>query len=251
MRSPSLAPSLEVEYFGHAAFRFTTRRGSRLLIDPFGDPFEHRPAPSFGTPAGRPWFRRQFPRVEADLVLVTHPHFDHDAVHRVPGHPTVVRRPWQVSGIDFVVKGYLGEHAGPYGSEFGKHNVIYVIEAEGLRICHVGDNQASLPEAVLALKGDIDILMVPVDDGCHLLTFEEVDRLIDSLSPRVVVPIHYYVDSTTHPASTLGPIDIWLNTAGTVQRWQAAAHQLGAETLPDSREVWVFEPSIEAYPTIE
>ena len=32
--------------------------------------------------------------------------------------------------------------------------------------------------------GTVDVLLLTVDDGCHLLTFEDVDRLIGTLSPR-------------------------------------------------------------------
>lgn len=250
-RSPT-TPSqdgLRLEYLGHAAFRWTTQSGARILIDPFGDPYEPRPAPSYGTPSGSRWFLHPFPAVEADVLLVTHPHFDHDAVHRVAGTPSIIRGPMSLTGPDYSVTGYLGQHAGPYGQEFGKRNIVYVIDAGGIRLCHVGDNQAELPAEVLVHAGSIDLLMLPVDDGCHLLTFDEVAQVIETLAPRVVVPVHYHIDTITDHASTLGPIDAWLSSIGTVRRWAGTAHQVSSAALPEAREVWVFDTCLGPSPT--
>src|SRR5688572_20678578 len=59
------ARQVAIEYIAHSCFRIHTPRGARVLIDPF---------------ASRVWIGYDFPRrLAADTVLITHPHYDHDA----------------------------------------------------------------------------------------------------------------------------------------------------------------------------
>ncbi|MCL6499485.1 MAG: MBL fold metallo-hydrolase, partial [Firmicutes bacterium] len=65
---------MKITYFGHACFLLESREGKRILIDPFND--------QVGYPV---------PRVAADLVLVSHEHFDHNSVASVDGDPDILR----------------------------------------------------------------------------------------------------------------------------------------------------------------
>lgn len=235
------AERVDVYYFGHSAFLWTTSSGARILIDPYGDPYSSRLFPSYGTPAGSRWFLEPFPPTECDVVLVTHPHFDHDAIERVNGAPTIVRDPLELQGDDFRIRGFMGRHAGPFGKEFGQRNVIFVIEVAGLTFCHLGDNQAEIPEETLEVVGEVDVLMVAVDDENHLLSYEEVDWLIVRLDPKIVIPTHYLISGLTDPASSLGGIESWLTTRPSVRRLGTRSVELSSSDLPERQEVWTFE----------
>lgn len=230
------AEVVDFRYFGHSAFLLTAASGARVLIDPFGNPSDPRTFPSYGSSEAH-WFSKPFPRTECDVVLVTHPHFDHDAVHRVPGLPTIVRAPLELKGCDYLIRGFMGRHAGQYGKEFGQRNVVFVVETAGVAFCHIGDNRAGLPEGM----GRVDVLMVPVDETNHLLTYEEVDRLISLLDPAVVVPTHYRIPGLTDPACPLGGIEGWLSRCPNVRRVSSGCTKLSPSDLPEEREVWVFE----------
>ncbi|MER3461102.1 MAG: hypothetical protein C4303_08465 [candidate division GAL15 bacterium] len=65
---------MKITYFGHACFLLESREGKRILIDPFNE--------QVGYPV---------PRVAADLVLVSHEHFDHNHVQAVTGSPRIIR----------------------------------------------------------------------------------------------------------------------------------------------------------------
>lgn len=231
-----------LEYLGHSAFLWTTPSGTRILIDPFGNPGDPRPAPSFGT-AGPRWFIRPFPPVECDVVLVTHPHFDHDAVDRVPGRPTIVRGALRIEGRDFRVRGYRGRHARHFGTEFGQRNVIFTLDIAGVSFCHLGDNRAELPKDFLESAGKVDVLMVSVDGNDHLLTPEEVDLVINTLDPRVVMPTHYRVEGLTDPGAPLGGIEDWLARQPNIRFVDNARVRLSPPDLPEEREVWTVDLS--------
>ena len=123
-------------------------------------------------------------------------------------------------------------------------NTIFVVESGGVRSCHVGDNRHDIPGHVRAQLGAVDILMVTVDDSCHLLSYDQVDSLIAEVSPRVVVPMHYYVEGLTTASSTLRTPKGWLKTQTSVRHLGANPIELTPDDLPDEREVWVFgEPA--------
>ena len=74
---------------------------------------------------------------------------------------------------------------------------MFRLEVNGVSFLHIGDNRADWPPEVARAVGDVDVLMVTVDDSIHLLTYDEVDGLIDRLQPRVVIPMHYAIPGIT------------------------------------------------------
>ena len=74
---------MRVDWYGQAAFHLSGREGT-LFIDPIGD--------TSGLAARG--ITLEYPKpvgVEADLVLVTHEHADHNGVETIGGEPSVLR----------------------------------------------------------------------------------------------------------------------------------------------------------------
>jgi L-ascorbate metabolism protein UlaG (beta-lactamase superfamily) len=252
-----------ITYYGHCAFLWTSGRGVRVLIDPFGNEqgrhrFDRRFPPIEADAStsrrgvrvlidpleyeqGRHWFDRRFPPIEVDVVAVTHDHFDHNAVEDLPGTPTVLRGPGQFRLDDINVQGVRDLHSSESGRR-GMVNTMFVVESDGVRYCHIGDNRHDIPENVLSQLGNVDVLMVTVDDSCHLLTFDQVTQLVSQLSPRVVVPMHYHIGGLTADTSTLEPPEAWLATQRDVLRLHGEPQEIGVKDLPDHQQVWVFPP---------
>jgi len=228
--------SVTIEYIAHACFRVTSPSGEQLLIDPF---------------ASRVWIGYDYPGgIESDAVLITHPHYDHDggvSVDQVPPWPdamTVLREPgnYVFGGIE--VLGVMGKHADPYGKEFGQTNTIWIIEAAGLRIAHLGDNGPLSADAAARI-GAVDILLMPADADFHILKEHEIQPILDQLSPNILIPMHY-----RHPdlepddgPSGLGGIDGWLENYSGVRRLPDNVTTISLQDLPDSMEILVFEHS--------
>lgn len=233
-RVPSPGPAVTVEYVAHAAFRLRDEDGNEVLIDPF---------------ASRVWLGYDWPgEIEPDAILITHPHYDHDA-GRYRGMPF----PWddEVPVIDapgehmlgaFAVSGVEGKHADPYGKEFGQLNTLMLIEAYGVRIAHLGDNGPLTPEMVSGL-GRVDVLMLPADGVDHILSQEETAAILDALDPRFVVPMHYRLPDLEpgDGPSDLGDIEPWLDGRAPIRRVGGHTFRLSADGLPDERTYLVFE----------
>ena len=221
---------MKLTYFGHCAFRWETQGGVTVMADPYRNQ------------AGRYWFTRLFPEVHCDLGLITHAHFDHDAAGRLPEAASVLRMPGEFSTGDLRIKGVRDLHSGASRlRDFP--NVMFRLEVGGVSYLHIGDNRADWPPEVARAVGDVDVLMVTVDDSIHLLTYDEVDALVDRLQPRVVVPMHYAIPGITSAECELLPPERWLERQQTVRRLESHEADFSPERLPSNTEVWLFQPA--------
>ncbi len=70
-------------------------------------------------------------------------------------------------------------------------NIIFLIEAEGIRICHLGFfGEQDINEEQLEAIGRVDVLLVPID-GDKTINFKEAERIIAELEPKMVIPMAY------------------------------------------------------------
>jgi L-ascorbate metabolism protein UlaG (beta-lactamase superfamily) len=214
---------MQVEWYGQSAFRLAAD-GTTVFVDPFGDA---SPLAARGIVFDYPAIEG----VEADLVLVTHEHFDHNGVEAVGGSPAVVR---SVAGRHESPIGEVlavaSEHDPAAGTQRGP-NTILRFAVNGLRVCHFGDfGQAGLrPEQQRAI-GEVDVLFLPVGDG-PTVGGEPAAAIVRALRPRLVVPMHY----GTEAVNFLDPPDAFLEALGArVER--LAANELEAEQFLGSAD---------------
>ncbi len=206
---------MQVEWYGQSAFRLSTPQ-STVFIDPFGDMsgLEARGI-EFAYPA--------IEGVEADLVLVTHEHVDHNAVEVIGGSPTVLRSTaGRLESPVGEIVAIASEHDEAAGTQRGP-NSIFVFELDGVRVCHFGDfGQRTLrPEQAEAI-GSVDLLFLPVGDG-PTIGAEQAVGIAEELRPAWVVPMHY----RTPRVSFLEPADAFLERAARVQRLETPRFETG------------------------
>ena len=167
---------MKITWAGQACFQISVSNGkdheARVVIDPFGD------------------IGLKMPNFEADILLVTHSHEDHSNVKAVRGNPFLIDGPgeYEVKGV--FVQGISSFHDGKEGKERGI-NTIYTIEAENIRMCHLGDfGQSQLTDEQLEKIGNVDVLMVPVG-GVYTISSSEAAKIIGQIEPKIVIPMHY------------------------------------------------------------
>ena len=105
-----------------------------------------------------------------------------------------------------------------------------VIEAEDMKICHLGDlGQKELADEQLDKIGEIDILMVPVG-GIYTIDGGEAVKVINQIEPSVAIPMHYKVDGLT---IKLEKVDDFLKeislTPETMEEYNVKKMDLGEE----------------------
>lgn len=162
---------MEIAYLGHSSFRIKGKEVN-LVTDPFGEP-------ELG-------FR--FPKVEADIVTVSHDHLGHNSVNLVGGNPFVIYGPGEYEIKGASIFGLNSFHLGPEDQPV--RNTIYIIEMEGFRVCHLGDLGELLSDEQLEEINDVDILMLPVG-GVYTLDPQKANELVSKIDPRIILPMHY------------------------------------------------------------
>lgn len=164
------------------------------------------------------------PRIESDLVLVTHEHFDHNNVELIGGTPSVIRGLDDSGGVRIVdvvldrapnsprailsaatetvvrsahairVRSIPAFHDLTAGTQRGQ-TALFLIEVDDVRILHCGDlGQKQLTPGQLDAIGTIDVLLIPVG-GVFTIDGPQAAQITEQLRPRTVVPIHYKTEA--------------------------------------------------------
>ena len=157
-----------------------------------------------------PFSLREAPH-DADLIFLTHDHFDHfsPADIALVGKPgtvfvlpeSIAKKAADAVGVRKAVTVNPGDRGEVEGIAFeavpaynpGKRFhprangwVGYVLEAEGLRFYVAGDTDAT-PEAA-AVRCDVALLPI---GGTYTMDAAEAAALANRIRPRLVIPIHY------------------------------------------------------------
>lgn len=155
---------MKLTYYGHACFTLE-HEGFRAVLDPFDD---HVP----GYPV---------PVQQAEAVYCSHGHGDH-AYTRAVTLTGSGENPFAVTEVET-------DHDDCGGEKRGK-NTVRVLEAGGIRVCHLGDlGHMPTPEQIEAM-GRVDLLLVPVG-GFYTVGPETAAAVCAALKPGAVVPMHY------------------------------------------------------------
>jgi len=224
------AGTVKVDYFGSSAFKITSPSGITVMIDPW----RNHPSRKWD------WYFDDFPLTEVDIGISSHAHFDHDALHLLDAHVLLDRLIGTYTFGDLKITGIADKHATDSSAavydfkriikEFDNIDItppnnprswdhcLLLIETGGLKILAWGDNRHNPPEEVWTAVNDIDIVLLPIDDSQHVISFPHAEEIIERLSPSIIIPHHYYIFDVTVRQSTLQPADGWLNTQENVVR---------------------------------
>jgi len=189
---------MEISWLGQSCFQI---KGEKVTI--VTDPFD----PSIGLKLPK--------KLEANIVTVSHNHFDHNNIKAVSGNPFVIDGPgeYEVAGINiYGIKSFHDEQNGALRGP----NTIYLIEAEDLKICHLGDLGHLLPDETVEELEDVDILMVPCG-GIYTIDAEAAQKVINQIDPRIIIPMHYKIEGLN---INLDPLDKFCHELGICKKPQ-------------------------------
>lgn len=166
---------MKIQYFGHSCF-YLKNKEVNVLMDPFSSQM----------------VGLKMPKVEADIVTVSHQHADHNNVASVTNQPVVFDFPgeYEVKGVK--VFGYQSYHDQEQGAKRGE-NIIFKVIINNVVLTHLGDLGHIPGEGLINELEDTDVLLIPVG-GTYTLNVQEAKQLISLIKPAITVPMHYQLE---------------------------------------------------------
>ena len=183
--------NVDIQWIGHAGFRLTDMIYNRVIyIDPF----------------------KISGGVSADVILITHEHFDHCSIEdlkKVSTPKTVIIAPADCMskfqgkidcktvkilkpGQDLTLGNINIEAVPAYNKDKEFHPksnewVGYIVDMNSKRIYHTGDSD-NIPE--MTKLRHIDLALMPVS-GTYVMTAEEAANAVNEFLPKHAIPMHY------------------------------------------------------------
>jgi L-ascorbate metabolism protein UlaG (beta-lactamase superfamily) len=214
---------MKIRYLAHSSFLITADDGTRIITDPYtaGEGFEYAPISE-----------------AADIVTVSHDHFDHNNIGGIKGNPQVVRESGTVKGITF--KAVPTAHDDKGGGERGKNTVMCMV-VNGVRIVHLGDLGHFLTDNQVTEIHKVHVLLIPVG-GFFTIDAATAKEVADQVRARVIIPMHY----KTAKAGDLpiAGVDEFLKAKDNVTLVDGSELEFTVPTLPTGPQIMVLKPSL-------
>ena len=212
---------VKIVWHGHACFEIVGKE-----VNVVTDPHDGH---SIGLPP---------PNTKADVVFVSHHHFDHDAVDVVKKKDTVViDRPAsdKVKGVEF--KSLKTWHDEKHGALRGA-NTVYKFIVDGISFVHCGDLGHLLTEKEAEDLKPIDVLFVPVG-GVYTIDAKKAYELVKMLDPWVTIPMHYYVEGLK---LSLNGVNSFLKLMEGYKKVWSTENYVEMDEVPKEKTVIVLKP---------
>jgi len=212
---------LDVTWLGHGCFRLRGRSAA-VVTDPF--------PPAIGL---------KLPRLDADLVTISHEHENHSYT-QVMRDAYEIRGPgeYEVAGVSVI--GVPTFHDAQKGAKHGR-NTVYLIEIDDVRVCHLGDLGHALDDAEAEAISAPDVLLVPVG-GHTSINAAQAAEIVRQLEPRFVVPMHYAIPGLK---LELDPLDRFLKEMAVAASEPQPKLSVSASSGEYETKVVVLEPKVE------
>ncbi len=167
---------MTIKWYGHSCFLMTTEKGLRILTDPCDESTGYR-----------------LSNIMADVVTISHDHFDHNYFAAVSGEPVCINQPGEYTVGEVNIAGFPVWHDDQKGALRGE-NIIYLYDVEGMRIAHLGDLGHMLEEDTLRAMGKVDVLLAPVG-GTYTIDHTVACAIANATHTSVLIPMHYKTDA--------------------------------------------------------
>jgi L-ascorbate metabolism protein UlaG (beta-lactamase superfamily) len=210
---------MKIKWLGHSSFLIESERGIKIITDPFDETLGYK-----------------LPRIKVNIVTVSHEHFDHNNVRGVKGRPVVFKGVVNRESHKMEFRGISSYHDSVYGGQRGT-NTIFVIKADGLNLCHLGDLGHILDSDKLDEIGTIDILFIPMG-GFYTIDSSQATQIIKDIKPKIAVPMHYKTEAIKF---SIDPVEVFLSNKDNVQRLESSEFEITEDTLPKNTQIYVLQ----------
>lgn len=221
-----LTDVVRIRYLTHAEFAIETPGGALAITDYNG---------LLGNPD-----------VVPDVVTMNHAHDSHFTDAPDPRIPLILRgwplggRPAEIDAQvkDLHIRNVTTDTRGPFGEGAERDgNSIFLFEAAGLCIAHLGHLHQILNPVQRASIGRVDVLILPVDGG-YTMNQDAMIQVALALHPRLVLPMHWFTPEA------LGEFLGRMQGRFDIVDARAPDITVSLDSLPDSPAVVVLTPDL-------
>jgi L-ascorbate metabolism protein UlaG (beta-lactamase superfamily) len=214
---------MKIKWYGHAAFGIVADDGVRIIVDPYES----------GAFGGALTYGKITD--EADIVLSSHDHDDHNYTKDIRGKFVRIRTEGvhEVKGVR--IEAIPTYHDPSKGKERGG-NLLFKIETEGITVVHAGDLGHVLDKEILAKVGKADILLLPVG-GFYTVDAGEASRIMVDIAPFITIPMHYKTEKCDFPIS---PVEAFTKGKKNVVLKESSEVVVSRDSLPAEPQVVVL-----------
>lgn len=210
---------MKIRWLGHACFLLESQDGTKIVTDPFDGSVGYK-----------------MPMLEADIVSVSHDHYDHNYVEGVQGDPQIIRSAGEYTIGNVKIKGVPAYHDEVKGAKRGT-NIIFNFDIDGIKVCHVGDLGHLLSKSQLEEVGHVDVLLIPVG-GIFTLDAEGAAAAVEQFSPKIIIPMHFRTPAVSMP---IDPVDVFLEKMGYGEQLDSDTIEITAEDIGNERRIIVLD----------
>lgn len=209
---------MEITWLGHSCFRI---KGKDAIV--ITDPCH----PSLGYTLGK---------LHADIVTLSHFHPGHSYSEAITSEFKEIRGPGEYELKGIFITGIATFHDSEQGDKLGR-NTVYVLEMDGITLCHMGDLGHLPASQLMEAIGDVDVLFLPVG-GVSTIAGSTAAEIVRHLSPKIVIPMHY---KTSAEVRDLQPVDRFLTELGIKEMVSQPKLSINRSTLPTSTQVTILD----------
>jgi L-ascorbate metabolism protein UlaG (beta-lactamase superfamily) len=172
----------------------------------------------------------------ADIVTVSHSHEDHSYLKALSGKYVLLERPGEYEIQGAFVTGVGTYHDAKKGAERGP-NITFVVEMDGVRVCHLGDIGHTPTPDQLAEIGEVGVLLVPIG-GSTTIDGAAAAEVVSIVEPSIVIPMHYQTEAHKGKLETLDRFLKEMEAKGTEPQPKLAVTY---STLPSDTKVILLD----------
>jgi L-ascorbate metabolism protein UlaG (beta-lactamase superfamily) len=215
---------MKIKYIGHSSFEIKIN-GKTIVIDPY-DPEV---------------FGYEFPETKADILLLSHKDPETRYLEGVSDYEFLIDSPGEYEIGGAFIYGLPTFHDSEEGKERGK-NTVYLIEMDGFTVLHLGSLGHELSQEVLEKIGDVDVMLTPVG-GNYVIDAETASKVISSLEPGIVIPMHYHTNDSEYEKE-LDKLEDFLEEMGVEKDINKKSELTlkAVSRVPDETKVVVLKP---------
>lgn len=205
---------MQIQWLGQACFKIQTKNSGQeitIITDPYSDDLGLKPL-----------------KLQADIVTISHGHFDHNNIDAIKGETFVITTPGEYETKGVFIYGFKAYHDNKEGQDRGAVT-IFKINTEDISIAHLSDLGHPLSDDLLDKLGNVDILLLPVG-GDITIDAKRASEIVSAIEPRIVIPMHYKIPNLK---IKLEPVENFLKESGlpseTMEKLKIAKKDLPAE----------------------